>query len=174
MKLTILTLSILLGISSYSQFTGKDGSELKSCDCIDPISYLDYTVKLTGNYRSYDVIQFVALKNGEALSSRSFSPSKISGQITLSVLNPKNKALRTFLGKEYGRYRGNDFVQISYNTMCEGVKSNDLVIVVYGYNQVGTETTYFVDSDKIKARSVKIYDGGTEIYRGEKIIFNKM
>lgn len=170
MKLTFFFLLFGLHLSSSAQFMGKDGDKLSTCDCMEPVSYLDYTLQFPSNYRTYDVIQVVAYRNNQALSARSFSPSMISGSMTLSVLNPKNKALRTFLGKEYGRYRGNDFAQVSYNALCDG-GSSELVIVVFGYNQVGTETTYEVNSNNVKARSVKLYDGGTEIYRGEKITF---
>lgn len=159
-----------------AQFTDANGNEVNSCNCQDPVNYLDFTVTLPENYTSYDYIQFIAYRNGEGISSCLFRPSELKEKtIKLSVLNPNSKALRSLLGKEYGRYRGKDFNNVSYNSMCESINNAELSIVSLGIKRIGTETTYEVDASKTKvtARSVAIYDGGVELTRSAKIPFVK-
>jgi len=178
MKIKNITLGILIlaGTYSFSQFTDADGKDVTSCDCMDPVNYLDYTVTLPENYGTYDYIQFVAYRNGEAISTRLFEPGELpSGTVKLSVLSPSQKALRTMLGQEYGRYRGLDFTNISYNSMCEYLTKTELEITSLGIRQVGTETTYTLDANKttVTARTAAIYDGGVELTRSSKVAFNK-
>ena len=175
-KIYLIALFACLQTTAIAQFTDAKGNEVSSCNCMDPVDFLEYTVTLPENYNSYDYIQFVAFRNTEAISSATFTPSELPGStVKLSVLNPNQKALRTLLGKEYGRYRGNDFNNISYNSMCEFILATELHIISLGIKQIGTETTYELDGSKtrVTAKTVNIYDGGVELTRSAKVAFNK-
>lgn len=170
-----LSLSFISQVA-MAQFLGKDGNEVTTCDCNDPVNYLDYSIKLPDNYKKYDLIQFVAYRDNSAISSVLFRSSQVDQLIRLSVLNPNNPALRTIFGKEYGLFRGNDFNNISYNSMCEYEFGNttELTIRTYGITQVGTETTFELESNKttVKAKTVPVYDGGVELAKSKTIRFS--
>lgn len=175
-KIYLSALLVLVTAFTSAQFTDEKGNEVNSCNCQDPVNYLDFTVTLPDNYRTYDYIQFIAYRNGDGISACLFEPSELPGAtIKLSVLSPNSKALRTILGKEYGRYRGKDFNNISYNSMCEYITNAELSIISLGIKRIGTETTYEIDESrtKVTARSVAIYDGGVELTRSAKIPFVK-
>lgn len=156
-----------------AQFTGTEDL-VTSCDCQDPIGYLNYTVQLPDKYREYDLIQFVLYKDGYLMSTRTFKPKELNGgNVTLNILNAENKGIRNVFGKEIGRYHGNDFIQASYNSLCEETKTVQIEVASFGIKQIGTKVTYELDATKTKitAKATKIFDGGVELYRSEKLPF---
>lgn len=175
---SILFLIILISVipNAHSQFLSEQGKPVSECDCNKPIRYLDFMINLPANYKSYDIIQIVAYRNGSAVSFANYRASQIPQTLKVNLLNYNNKALRTLLGKEYGRFRGNDLKGISYSSMCEYlIKMSKLSIKVFGVKQVGTETTYEIQSDRktIKAKTVPVYDGGEELVKSTEILFKK-
>ncbi len=163
----------VIAVETQAQFSDHSGNEVSSCDCMEPISHLDFTISLPENYNTYDYIQFIAYRNNIGISSRTIRPSQINnGTIKLNVLNKSNKALRSLFGKEYGRYRGVDFTNVSYNAMCE-FGNVELEIVALGITKLGEETTYELDGSKTKvlAKTVEIFDGGVELTRSTKLPF---
>lgn len=174
MKYLILSIAFILIVKiQFAQFTNKAGEEISSCDCNEPVTHLDYTMKLPEKYTEYSYIRFVAYRGDQAISSVFFRPAQIEKEIKLNLLNKNNKGLRTLLGMEYGLFRGEDFNNVSYNSMCDYNGQVKLSIVAFGFSQVGTETTYTLESNKttIKAKTVPVYDGGVELARGKTIEF---
>ena len=177
MKNLIILLSLaFIAQTTAAQFLGKEGNEVTACDCNDPVNYLDYSIKLPADYKKYDLIQFVAYRDNSAISSVLFRASQVDQLVKLNLLNPNNPALRTIFGREYGLYRGDDFNNISYSNMCdyEFGNSTELTVYTYGITQVGTETTYELESNKttIRARTVPVYDGGVELAKSKTIRFS--
>lgn len=172
----MMVVVLTTGLVSYAQFTSKTGNPVNECDCNDPIKDLNYTVTLPSNYGKYDYIQFVLYSDGYSVSSVTLAPREINGnKVNLNILNSENQAYRSLLGREYGRYRGNDFSWASYNNLCSYKKEKtEIEVAAFGISQIGTETEYNLESDNtIRAKTVRIYDGGVEIYRGTKLPFKQ-
>ncbi|MCG8578029.1 MAG: hypothetical protein MI810_24330 [Flavobacteriales bacterium] len=168
-KIILMNLFCSIGTSGSAQFMNKEGIELAECDCKERLRNLDVNVKLPNNYYSYDFVQFVLYANGKSLSSITRSTKKIKNALnTFNVLNSKNAGYQSLFGKEYGLYRGNDFRQASYNSLCEGDGITELQLIAYGISQTGTEyyTEYESAGDgkvRAKTQAVKVYDDGVKI-----------
>ncbi len=149
----------------YAQFSGRDGDNLKSCDCNKQLDSLNITFKLPNEVRAYDIIGFNIKLEGRSIGyvsmyANSLQPSSL---ITLNLLSPGKKGeQRMPSGEEEGKFEGTD-IDISYNKLCEIKKKiSKLKGEIVGIKQVGTKTEYKAEANgAITAKTKKLYDSGT-------------
>lgn len=173
---SILVLFLLAGSVAFGQFKDKEGNDVTTCDCKDPIRDLDLVMTLPDNYAAYDYIQFVLYAGGNAISSRTMRAATMeSATVKLNVLNSANEGGRGVRGYEYGRFHGDDFTYASYNSLCEWDTDIDVQVISFGISQIGTETIHTIDpaGTKVTSRTYDVYDNGVELVRSASATFKQ-
>jgi hypothetical protein len=159
----IFTCVMLAGNFVFGQFVDKGRSTVTTCDCNTQFNELYFQLPPLST-SGYDLIGITvqSARKGIYLAKRIYSSGEFSSKngTILNLLNPDEMGGQTFMGVELGLYQGND-LNLSYSKLCEKNYEFDVVFTVVGIKQVGTETTYSVEGNVLKANTKKLYDDGT-------------
>ncbi|MCE3227963.1 MAG: hypothetical protein K0S32_2514 [Bacteroidetes bacterium] len=163
----IISLFTLFAVTEASaQFSGRDGKNLKDCDCNKMLDSLNVTFQVPNSVSAYDIIGFQVSLDGKSIGYVSYYANRLNAgeAYTFNMLSPTTKGQQIFPGTEYGKFKGSD-MNIDYAEMCEAGKgTSKLKGQVIGIKMVGTKTEYkYEGNGVITAKTHKLYDGGTNL-----------
>jgi|GEM_PF-6761963 len=166
LKFLFLTLALLGLSTAKAQFEGREGKNIKQCDCNKMLDSLNVRFKVPSNVSSYSIIGFRVFLEGKQMGYVSYSANRLKAgeELSLNLLTPLSKGRQSFPGREYDKFKGRD-IRISYSDICERKGVLKMKAEMIGISQVGTQTEYKYDEARgaIIGKTRKLYDNGTSL-----------